>query len=97
MRQGLSAADAFAKALSDEGINEAIWQQAVDKGIVTYDVNEAYKTLKETGQIKTATAEGKPNQTNVAMYLNNGVELARAVAYDTNKASRVAGRQIPAY
>ena len=97
MRQGLSAADAFAKALSDEGINEEVWQEAVNKGIVTYDANEAYKTLKETGQIKTTTAEGKPNQTNVAMYLKNGVELARAIAYDNNKANRVAGRQIPAY
>ena len=97
IRQGLSAADAFAKALSDEGINEAIWQQAVDKGIVTYDVNEAYKTLKETGQIKTTTAEGTSNQINISMKMNNGVELARATAYDNNKANRVAGRQIPAY
>lgn len=97
MRQGLAAADAFAKALSDKGINEAIWQEAVEKGIVTYDVNEAYQTLKETGQIKTATAEGTSNQINVSMKLHNGVELARATAYDNNKANRVAGRQIPAY
>lgn len=97
IRQGLSAADAFAKALSDEGISEAIWQQAVGKGIVTYDVNEAYQTLKETGQIKTATAEGTSNQINVSMKLHNGVELARATAYDNSKANRVAGRQIPAY
>ena len=97
IRQGLSAADAFAKALSDEGISEAIWQQAVGKGIVTYDVNEAYQTLKETGQIKTATAEGTSNQINVSMKLHNGVELARATAYDNSRANRVAGRQIPAY
>lgn len=97
MRQGLAAADAFAKALSDKGINEAIWQEAVEKGIVTYDVNEAYQTLKETGQIKTATAEGTSNQINVSMKLHNGVELARATAYDNSKANRVAGRQIPAY
>lgn len=97
MRQGLAAADAFAKALSDKGINEAIWQEAVEKGIVTYDVNEAYKTLKETGQIKTATAEGTSNQINISMKMNNGVELARATAYDNSKANRVAGRQIPAY
>ena len=97
MRQGLAAADAFAKALSDKGINEAIWQEAVEKGIVTYDVNEAYQTLKETGQIKTATAGGTSNQINVSMKLHNGVELARATAYDNSKANRVAGRQIPAY
>lgn len=97
MRQGLAAADAFAKALSDKGINEAIWQEAVEKGIVTYDVNEAYQTLKETGQIKTATAEGTSNQINISMKMNNGVELARATAYDNSKANRVAGRQIPAY
>ncbi len=97
MRQGLAAADAFAKALSDKGINEAIWQEAVEKGIVTYDVNEAYQTLKGTGQIKTATAEGTSNQINISMKMNNGVELARATAYDNSKANRVAGRQIPAY
>ena len=97
MRQGLSAADAFAKALSDKGINEDIWQEAVNKGIVTYDATEAYTTLKETGQIKTATAEGTSNQINISMKMNNGVELARATAYDNSKANRVAGRQIPAY
>ena len=97
MRQGLSAADAFAKALSDKGINEEIWQDAVDKGIVTYDANEAYKILKETGQIKTTTSEGKPNQINISLRMNNGVEVARATAYDNDKANRVAGKSIFAY
>lgn len=97
MRQGLSAADAFAKALSDKGINESIWQDAVAKGIVTYDADEAYKTLKETGQIKTETSEGKPNQINISLRMNNGVEVARATAYDNDKANRVAGKSIFAY
>ena len=97
MRQGESAADAFAKALSDKGINEEIWQEAVNKGIVTYDANEAYKTLKETGQIKTTTSEGKPNQINISLRMNNGVEVARATAYDNDKANRVAGKSIFAY
>ena len=97
IKSGLSAADAFAKALSDEGINEAIWQEAVEKGITSYDAQEAYQNLKSSGQIKTATAEGTSNQINVSMKLHNGVELARATAYDNDKANRVAGRQIPAY
>ena len=97
MRQGLSAADAFAKALSDKGITEEIWQDAVNKGIVTYDADEAYKTLKETGQIKTTTSEGKPNQINISLRMNNGVEVARATAYDNDKANRVAGKSIFAY
>ena len=53
------------------------------------NLSTAYKTLKETGQIKTATAEGTSNQINVSMKLHNGVELARATAYDNNKANRI--------
>ena len=97
MRQGLSAADAFAKALSDKGITEETWQDAVNKGIVTYDADEAYKTLKETGQIKTTTSEGKPKQINISLRMNNCVEVARATAYDNDKANRVAGKSIFAY